>query len=98
MHELIDWYQLSILLILQTQYADLAFFKDRPRALPSMTNPVIYATISGASREPMYGNIGEHNRQAAGKQHAKFSCTCTSRTVHRHSIFLIIFFSIIMPW
>ena len=34
-----------------------------------MTKPVVvYATISGVSREPVYGNIGEHKRQAAGKQ------------------------------
>ena len=33
-----------------------------------MTSPVVYATISGVSREPMYGNIGAHKRQAAGKQ------------------------------
>ena len=36
-----------------------------------MTDPVVYAKISGVSREPMYGNIGEHKRQAAGKQHTK---------------------------
>ena len=64
-HVMID-YQLPI--FLQTQYADIAFLKDRPRAPPSMTNPVVYATISGVSREPMYGNTGAHKRQAAGKQ------------------------------
>ena len=33
-----------------------------------MTNPVIYATISGVAHEPTYGNIGERKRQAAGRQ------------------------------
>ena len=56
-----------------------------------MINPLIYAGVYGVAREPTYGNIGEHKRQAAGKQHAKCSCTCISRTVHRHSFLIHIF-------
>ena len=93
MNELI--YSTTGILILQTQYADIAFFKDRPRVPPSMTNPVVYATISGVSHEPMYGNIGEHKRQAAGKQHVKCSCTCTctSPTVCRYNFLIHTFVS-----
>ena len=48
-----------------------------------MTNPVVYATISGVSHEPMYGNTGAHKRRAAGKQ-----LFCISPTVHRYDFII----------
>ena len=48
---------------IQTHYAELAeFHSQRPRATQQI-DPVLYATISAATHERTYGNVGHQKRQ-----------------------------------